>query len=391
MKAAPFRRETVVKAPSVVVVSHACVVDVNQEPFRALSARGVPVHVVAPAHLRTDIRGRIDFKALPGVDATPLPVRIGGFRPGIKQAGVHLIVYRGLAALIERLAPDVLYAEEEPWSLTTWQVARIAAERGIPFAFHQSQNVAKRLPPPFEAIRRRVLARAAGATVRLDGPARILRDQGFAGPMLSIPNVVDPSRFEGAQPSHEGLESPVFGFVGRFVAEKGVLDFVRAAAEARARSGRGSALVVGDGPLAAEARKLAATLNLRATFTGPIEHAAIAAAFASMDVLVVPSYATKAWKEQFGRVVIEANAASVAVVATDCGALGDTVRATGGGLVVAERDPAALADALSRLAAQPQERARLALAGKAAVQERFTPAAVAAALEEFFTLLKESR
>ncbi|GAC1419983.1 MAG: glycosyltransferase family 4 protein [Actinomycetota bacterium] len=380
-----------VGAPRVVVVSHACVVDVNQEPFLALAQRGVAVHVIAPDQLRTDVRGIIPFRALPGIEATSLPVRIGGFRRGLRQAGVHLIVYQGLRKTIAALRPDVLYAEEEPWSLTTWQVARIAKKLGVPFVFHQSQNVDKRLPIPFERIRRRVLRRAAGATVRLEGPARILQRQGFDKPMLSIPNVIDPSRFEHARATYQGLERPVYGYVGRLVPEKGVIPFLRAAAEARRRNGSGSVLVVGDGPLAAAAHALATALEIPATFTGGVEHGAVGGVFASMDVLAVPSSETKSWKEQFGRVVIEANAAGVPVVATDCGALGDTVRATGGGVVVPQLDPDALAGALARLGIDRDERVRLSATGQAAVRERFTHDAVAAQLDVFFSTMKELR
>lgn len=374
--------------PRIVVVSHACVVDVNQEPFLALAARGVPVHVIAPKQLRTDVRGVISFSALDGIQATPLATRIGGFRRGVRQAGVHLILYRGLGAAVASLQPDVLYAEEEPWSFTTLQVARLARRMGIPYAFHQSQNVDKKLPPPFETIRRRVLSTAAGATVRLDGPAEILRRHGFDKPMLQIPNTVDPSRFEGARAAYPSLERPVYGFVGRLVPEKGIMDFLRAVASIRAHTGAGSALVAGQGPMEAEARGFAAQSGVPVTFTGPVEHGAIAGVYASMDVCAIPSRATKSWREQFGRVVIEANATGVAVVATNSGALGDTVRATGGGVVVPEGDEAALASTLGRLGTDAAERARYAAAGRDAVRERFTAAAVAGRLHEFFLQLE---
>jgi glycosyltransferase involved in cell wall biosynthesis len=267
------------------------------------------------------------------------------------------------------------------------QAARIAREIGVPFVFHQSQNVAKRLPPPFESIRRRVLREAAGATVRLQGAARVLRDAGFAAPMLSIPNVVDPARFDGATPLHPGMARPVFGFVGRLVAEKGIADFIDAAAAA----GAGSALIAGDGPLRARAEAAARRAGLDARFTGSVPHAAVAGIFASIDVLAIPSRTTRGWKEQFGRVVIEANAAGVPVVATECGALGETVRETGGGIVVGEGDPVALAAALRRLGDDETERVRLGETGRTAVRERFTPEAVAKDLHEFFTRLEDDR
>jgi glycosyltransferase involved in cell wall biosynthesis len=379
--------KTETRTMSVVVVSHACVVDVNQEPFLALASRGVRVRVIAPEALRTDIRGTIRFGALDGLDTVALPVRTGGYGPRLKQAGVHLISYKQLAGAVASAQPSLLYAEEEPWSMTTWQVARLARRLGVPFAFHQSQNVAKRLPPPFEKMRRSILKRAAGATVRLEGPARILRDQGFDKPLLSIPNVVDPARFDAA-PSYTDLPKPVLGFVGRLVHSKGVLAFLRASAAAI--GAKGSVLVAGDGPLAYEARRLSSALGLNATFTGPVAHGEIGGVFASMDVCAVPSRTTKGWKEQFGRVVVEANAAGVPVVVTECGELPATVRATGGGIVVGENDDAALAEALGRLAKDKRLRTQLGETGRRNARERFTPEAVAADLDGFFRKLVDT-
>jgi glycosyltransferase involved in cell wall biosynthesis len=96
-----------------------------------------------------------------------------------------------------------------------------------------------------------------------------------------------------------------------------------------------------------------------------------------MDVFVLPSRTTPRWKEQFGRVLIEALASGVPVVGSDSGQIPHLIRETGGGLVFPEGDEAALALALDALIGNPAERARLAAAGGRAVRERFTCEAVA--------------
>jgi glycosyltransferase involved in cell wall biosynthesis len=172
------------------------------------------------------------------------------------------------------------------------------------------------------------------------------------------------------------LARPIVGFVGRLVREKGIMDLIEALQGTGA-----SLLVVGDGPMRARAEARAA--DLRARFIGPVEHADVPAWYASMDIVAIPSRATETWKEQFGRVVIESNAASVPVVVSDSGELPATVAATGGGLVVPEGDVGALAHALGALASDPARRAELGTAGATAVAARFTPQAVAAELAAF--------
>lgn len=370
---------------AVAVVSHAAVVPINQEPFAALAEAGADVVVFAPRRLRTDVRGRIEFRALdpfPG-RVVALPVILGGYRRALGgQRGIHLILYRGLAGAVAAARPDIVYAEEEPWSLAALQVARLSARLGVPFVVHANQNVAKRLPPPFEGIRRAVLSRAAGATVRNAAAAELLRSGGFAAPICPFPHAVDPARYRVSPPAL-GLEGPVFGFVGRLVPEKGVLEYLRAVAAVRQRISRGSALVVGDGPLSDEARALAERLGVPARFEGALAHDAVPRFYRAMDVAVVPSRTTSGWKEQFGRIVIEANAAGVPVVVTDSGELPATAAATGGGLVVREDDEAAMAEALMRLGTDPATRRRLGERGRLGVERRFTPGAASSRLARF--------
>lgn len=362
-----------------VIVSHAAVVGLNQEPFHLLAANDVDVTLIAPRALETDIRGRVTLEAFPGFAGriVALPVALGGYRRALGgQRGIHLIVYRGLARAIAAARPEVIFVEEEPHSLAAWQVAGIARRLGIPFVVHENQNIARRLPFPFGSIRRRVLARASGVTVRNAVARDHVRAEGFRGPVVEFPHGVDPSRFANGIAS--GLRHPVVGFVGRLVVEKGITDLIGAVAGTTA-----SLLVVGDGPLMDQARSLAAALEITSQFTGAVPHDEVPRRYAGMDVVAIPSRTTSTWKEQFGRIVIEANAAGVPVVVTDSGELPRTVETTGGGVVVPEGDAGALREALRALCEDEERRHALGAAGRAGVAAHFTTRAIAAELARF--------
>ncbi len=64
----------------------------------------------------------------------------------------------------------------------------------------------------------------------------------------------------------------------------------------------------------------------------------------AIDVFVLPSRTTPRWKEQFGRVIIEAQACGTPVIGSDSGAIPEVVGK--GGWIVPERDPPGLANAL---------------------------------------------
>jgi len=89
----------------------------------------------------------------------------------------------------------------------------------------------------------------------------------------------------------------------------------------------------------------------------------------------LPSHTTRAWKEQFGRVLIEAMSCGVPVVGSSSGEIPNVIGDAG--LIYPEGDVRALATTLQRLAEQPELYADLARRGRARVLERYTQAALA--------------
>src|SRR3712207_7374469 len=81
-----------------------------------------------------------------------------------------------------------------------------------------------------------------------------------------------------------------------------------------------SLVVVGDGPDRERVHALAAGLP-RVHLTGFVEHTAVPAVLASLDVLVLPSA-----YEEMGSVLVEAMVAGLPVVASDVGGIPEVVR-----------------------------------------------------------------
>ena len=136
-------------------------------------------------------------------------------------------------------------------------------------------------------------------------------------------------------------------------------------------------LVVGRGPLrgALHDRLAAANLDRRLRFVEDAGHERVAALLTALDALVLPSYATADWSEQFGHVLIEAMAAGCPVVGTNSGEIPHVIGDAG--IVVPERDIGQLRAALRRLIEDAELRARLAAQGRSRVRRHFTHAQVA--------------
>jgi glycosyltransferase involved in cell wall biosynthesis len=144
---------------------------------------------------------------------------------------------------------------------------------------------------------------------------------------------------------------------------------------------------IGDGELKDELLRAGAD-GLSVRVLDDVRHEEMASAYAALDVLVLPSRTTATWKEQFGRVIVEALWCGVPVVGSDSGEIPWLIGLTGGGLVFPEGDPAALAERLERLRADPALRARLAGDGRAAVERLFS---VSAATDSLERLLRRAR
>ena len=82
----------------------------------------------------------------------------------------YLHFYPGLRRLLRRLDPDVVHLWEEPWSVVALQACLLKGRAAL--VLEVDQNIVKRLPPPFEALRRFVLRRTAMFCAAAPMPSR---------------------------------------------------------------------------------------------------------------------------------------------------------------------------------------------------------------------------
>ncbi|HTW94427.1 MAG TPA: glycosyltransferase family 4 protein, partial [Tepidisphaeraceae bacterium] len=162
-----------------------------------------------------------------------------------------------------------------------------------------------------------------------------------------------------------GIDGFVIGYAGRLVPEKGVIDLIDAL---KFCPDSVQLLFIGDGPsrgeLESRGRALGVQNRIRFMPAQPAEK--LPPLINALSVLALPSRTTPSWKEQFGRVIIEAHACGTPVIGSDSGAIPDVVG--GGGLIVPEASPAALAAAIRTLLADPAQCRRLGAIGFKQVQ-----------------------
>lgn len=351
------------------MISKACVLGMYQRKLEELARLpDVDLHVVVPPYWREGPRRLLLEKMYTaGYRLHVLPMAFNG--------SFHLHFYPGLGRVFDQANPQVVHIDEEPYNLATFQAMHLSRQRGARAVFFTWQNLLRRYPFPFSSLERYNLAHCAYAIAGNQEAAQVLRSKGYSGATALIPQFgVDPELYRKDRTPTRPDRPFTIGYVGRMVEEKGVQVLLSAVAELQ---GEWSLRLIGDGPYLPRLHALCTQLGLgqRVVFQARLPSQDMPRQLNDLDVLVLPSLTRRNWKEQFGRVLIEAMACEVPVVGSSCGEIPNLV--ADAGEVFPEGSPQALRDALHRFLRSPELRADLSRRGRARVLAHYTQRQIA--------------
>lgn len=368
-----------------ITIGHSYVVDLNRRLGQEMAKLGLPdwdVHVVAPSFMRGDL-GQILFDKSNKDSDNTLAVKT------YFSEHIHLMTYgRDLKKILDQ-GWDIVHAWEEPFIVAGGQIAFLTPTIAR-LVYSTFQNIPKRYPPPFSCIERYAMRRASGWIAFSHSVQAALSNRyGYSGKPSSVITVgVDTEMFRPDLSSRyrihselgwEGSGPLVIGFLGRFVEEKGLLLLTRVLENLPVAW---RSIIVGGGPLEPNLRKWASRFPDRVRIVTGIQHKRVPEYLNSMDILVAPSQTTPRWKEQFGRMIIEAFAVGVPVIGSDSGEIPNVIRDSG--LVVAERDTEGWIRALLELLNSPLARQHFRTSGIQRALDEFSWPVVARKHLKFF-------
>jgi len=254
--------------------------------------------------------------------------------------------------------------------------------------------VAERIAPA-RTLARRVLGRAGCVTAcSADLASRAVSLGAPPARIEVVPYGVNARRFAPDADAREALrtgvriptDTPLLFSAGRLVRKKGFEYLIDALPMVSTTAAPVLAIAgVGDLRQELETRVRTAGLASRVMFLGNLKQDQVATWLAAADVAVVPSVRDDSGNvDGLPNTVMEALASGTPLVATPAGGIGAVVEDGRTGLLVEERDPAALARAIASLLQDPSLRRRIGQDARAMIEARYGWDAVASRFEETY-------
>ena len=345
----------------ILVISHSCFVSVNRLIYRKLAALGWSVEIVIPKQMKFGncIRtSEADSPGDPKIHRLPLLEVHGRFR-----------MYKGLFKLLNLLRPRIVFMDNDHASLLAWMLGDWARFHNSTLIVQTNDNLIKSLWT--EIFQRRITSALGILVIKLlsdlgksnirhifainsDG-VKLLSKMGYAERVSLIPLGYDPNLFYSddqtrlATREQLGLSKITIAYFGRIIPEKGLHLLIQSLAQLKHLEWQFllDNFKAYDDSYYEHLKILIRENNLESRVVQfDASHKEMPAYINAADIVVVPSLSTPNFKEQYGRVAVEAMACGCLVIASNSGALPEVIG--DGGVIIPENNQSSLVNALSK-------------------------------------------
>jgi len=307
-----------------------------------------------------------------------IPLELVGELNPIKDLKAVLSLRR----ILRRVKPDILHIHSTKAGLVGRLAAASLGRPRIVLTMHSfvfDERVG-RLKRTMAAWVERRLSRLTDQIIAVSGA---LRDELVSRMGLSADKIaVIPNGIAFREIRKSGGDGPRVGTVSRLAPQKGVDNFIRAAALVRKRFPSAGFFIIGDGPFREALEALADELGIRESVEFMGFQPDALPIVATFDVFVLASK----W-EAFGLTLVEALSQEVPVVAFRVGGIPEIVDGSTTGLLAEPGNVEDLADKVCRLLADRELAARIAREGCKSVRSRFSSDRMVAETQDVYASL----
>ncbi len=326
----------------VMFISHSSVLEYHQQKLKILSKKyGVEIHLVTPPYW---YEGGVKTQQFTG--NTEIFYHKGKVFM-FKNRMFHS--YYNVKGLFEKIRPDIVHIEEIPFNTVCWQFLRQAKKYNVKKIFFTWENIERKLNPVYKYFYRYSIKNSDCAIAGNEDGKQILLKLGFNKKIYVMPQYginLDDFKFEKKLLPDDGQDYNI-AYTGRIVPEKG-LEILLKAIEGLDKIKLAIA-GVGKKDYEEKIKNIIKQKKLeeKIVWKGHISSKNIPEFLNKMHILILPSISMPDWKEQFGRVLIEAFASKVAVIGSSSGEIPNVIGDAG--LIFKEGDSSDLKDKIKLL------------------------------------------
>lgn len=326
----------------VLVIGHSLVVDANRKFWSVFALENkAEVDMVVPASWTSNLISQLSYTRNPetdqGITSHPLEVHFKG------NGSLYFYSILKLWRILNSKKFDAIIVTQETWALSSLEVAILktfSPNRTSKSYLSLCQNIKKKkliFAWPLEWFITFFYTKMLYCESAI---CDVLDWKGIKNPTLYFPFTYD----EKLYVERESVQSSKLriGYLGRLTEEKGLRDLVAAYQLLKVPA---ELVIAGNGDLKGWLTEIQGVKYL-----GVIPHNQAHLFYENIDLLVLPSRTTPFWKEQFGRVIVEAVASGKPVVGSSSGAIPEVLGKIGLQTVFQEGSPQDLARAIEGLA-----------------------------------------
>ncbi len=378
----------------ILIISHSSIVDIYQDKIRELAKNNsLQITLLIPSVYLEGAKLVCSGEGGEGYKVEKLYAIFG------KSGRQHLHFYPSLFFTLRRIKPDIIHLEEEPESLVSFETIYLSKYlRPIPkivlFTWRNLEKTHKewRLLHPqryvYPMVENYTLKNIDYLIAGNQEGSKIFKRKGYKWPIKVIPQYgVDTNKYKVLENTKSlktrfGLSGFVVGYVGRLWKPKGIGTLLKAISQIDRKF---TLLLLGSGPDRNKYLELAKSLGIdnKIRMVSSVKASEVVKYLNCIDILVLPSRTTPEWKEQFGRVIIEAMACEVPVIGSSSGEIPNVIGDAG--LIFKEGDVKELAGKISILMDNNDLRQKLGAVGRQRVIENYTNKKIASRLMFVYT------
>ena len=376
----------------VLVISHTYIAPINRDKWKTLAAIYPHCEIkvlfpsIWPTHLFTHDATKVEDDNLINCQF----IAIKTFNAGNEVLyGYH---FKPLYTVLKAFVPHIIHVEQGDNAFSFFQAILLAKLLRIKSKFvfftwvNWKEQFSLKYRLTWQWIEKINLALSNGAIVGNKDAQLILQAKKFSKPTIVLPQLgVNQQVFSPQIKKKEAFK--YVGYIGRIVDEKGVQFLLDAFMQLEKTFPSWHLKIVGRGAALNKIEQFISHNNLQSKvhIYPPISHYDVAKMIATLDIIVLPSYDTQNWKEQFGHIIIEAMACAIPVIGSSAGEIPYVIQDAG--LIFEQKNVASLLASLKTLMQDDEQRLRLGRKGLEHVTSRYSHKAIAHATYNFWQWL----